>query len=80
MASDGGPVSDLPNWVVDLVNELDEQQNVHPKLLFESGAFEGTQVYDWCPCKALERHVPAEALERARAVAAYRRAEGGASC
>lgn len=60
----------LPNWVIDLVNELDDQRDVHPKLLFESGAFEGTRVYSWCPCKALER-VPAEVLERARAVAVY---------
>jgi hypothetical protein len=70
----GGAVTTLPNWVIDLVNDLDEQREQHPKLLFESGAFEGTQIYDWCPCKALER-VPAEVLTQARAVAAYRRAE-----
>jgi hypothetical protein len=63
---------ELPNWVIDLVNELDEQQELHPKLLFESGAFEGTRQYDWCPCGALKR-VPADVLKQARAVAAYRR-------
>jgi hypothetical protein len=61
----------LPNWVYDLVNQLDEQTS-HPRLLFESGAFEGTAPYDWCPCAALER-VPEDVKERARAIAAYRR-------
>lgn len=65
-------MTELPNWVIDLVNELDEQRELHPKLLFESGAFEGTQTYDWCPCTALKR-VPADVLAQARAVAAYRR-------
>lgn len=65
-------MSDLPNWVYDLVNELDEQQELHPKLLFESGAFEGTKTYDWCPCTALKR-VPDDVLDRARAIAIYRR-------
>lgn len=63
----------LPNWVYDLVNELEEQRNTHPKLLFESGAFQGTRVYDWCPCGAIERHVPATVLDRARVIAGYQR-------
>lgn len=64
---------ELPYWVYDLINELDEQREVHPKLLFESGAFEGTRVYDWCPCKAVERHVPSGVLDRARAIVGYQR-------
>ncbi|PZF98521.1 hypothetical protein [Micromonospora deserti] len=62
----------LPAWVYDLVIELADQEGVHPKLLFESGAFEGTRVYDWCPCKALER-VPADIREQAQAIRSYKR-------
>lgn len=61
----------LPNWVIDLVNQLEEQTS-HPKLLFESGAFVGTARYEWCPCQAYEL-VPADVKDRARAIAAYRR-------
>jgi hypothetical protein len=61
----------LPNWVYDLVNELDEQTD-HPELLFTSGAFEGTAKYEWCPCNALNR-VPGAVKEQARVIAAYRR-------
>ena len=61
----------LPNWVYDLIAELEEQTD-HPELLFTSGAFEGTAKYDWCPCNALNR-VPAEVKDRSRVIAAYRR-------
>lgn len=61
----------LPNWVIDLVNQLEEQTS-HPTLLFESGAFEGTRKYEWCPCQALDL-VPNDVMDRARAIAAYRR-------
>lgn len=43
-----------------------------PDLLFESGAFEGTATYEWCPCDAL-KHVPDPVMESARAIAVYRR-------
>lgn len=62
---------DLPNWVMDLLIDLEDQSAVHPKLLFESGAFTGTRIYDWCPCQALEK-VPANVRANARAIAAYR--------
>lgn len=65
-------MTEYPNWVYDLVASLAEQQDEHPKLLFESGAFEGTRVYGWCPCKALDL-VPTDVQDRARAIAAYRR-------
>ena len=61
----------LPNWVYDLVAELDERTD-HPRLLFTSGGFEGTAQYEWCPCNALNR-VPDEVKDRARVIAAYRR-------
>lgn len=66
-------MGELPNWVYDLVNELEEQRDVHPKPLFESGAFQGTRTYDWCPCGAIERHIPADVLDRAQVIARYRR-------
>jgi hypothetical protein len=62
---------ELPNWVYDLIDQLDEQQS-HPRLLFESGAFEGTKTYDWCPCNAVKL-VPADVLDKARAISEYRR-------
>ncbi len=62
----------LPNWVIDLVNELAEQVETHPRLLFESGAFEGTAPYEWCPCHAYAL-VPKDVRDRAAAIAAYRR-------
>lgn len=62
----------LPNWVVDLVMDLQRESDEHPKLLFESGAFEGTRQYGWCPCDALKL-VPADVQAQAAAVAAYRR-------
>lgn len=61
----------LPNWVYDLVMELQEQESMHPRLLFESGGFEGTRTYDWCPCDALKK-VPSHVKEHAAAIAAYR--------
>lgn len=60
----------LPNWVYDLVAELQERTD-HPTLLFESGGFEGTAQYEWCPCDALNR-VPADVKDRAFVIAAYR--------
>jgi hypothetical protein len=65
-------MADLPNWVYDLVSQLREQQELHPRLLFESGAFEGTKTYDWCPCVALKL-VPADVVEKARVISDYRR-------
>lgn len=59
----------LPTWVYDVVIELLEQQD-HPKLFFTSGAFEGHEQYDWCPCATLVR-VPAEVRREAAAIAAY---------
>lgn len=59
----------LPNWVYDLVIDLDAHTD-HPKLLFTSGGFEGTAQYEWCPCNALNR-VPGEVKDRARVIAAY---------
>ena len=73
-------MSELPNWVYDLVSQLREQQETHPRLLFESGAFEGTKTYDWCPCDALKL-VPEVVLAKATAISEYKRhaeaAEGG---
>jgi hypothetical protein len=64
-------MTELPNWVYDVVMDLQAQQS-HPKLLFTSGGFEGTAKYEWCPCMALG-FVPAEVKAKAAAIAAYRR-------
>jgi hypothetical protein len=62
--------NDLPNWVYDVVRDLVHQEDVHPKLLFTSGGFEGAQPYDWCPCVTLAK-VPAEVREHAKVLLRY---------
>lgn len=60
-----------PAWVYDLVIELMDQEEVHPKLFFTSGAFEGYAQYDWCACMALKK-VPADVMVKAAAIRAYK--------
>jgi hypothetical protein len=62
----------LPNWVLDVVRDLIDQED-HPKLLFTSGGFEGTAQYEWCPCNTLAK-VPAEVVAQARVLNDYLRA------
>ena len=62
-------MSELPTWVWDILRDLAEQKD-HPKLLFESGAFEGTRKYDWCPCATLAK-APTEVVEQARVMNRY---------
>ena len=62
-------MSDLPNWVYDMLRDLAEHED-HPKLLFESGGFTGTRQYDWCPCNALAK-APPEVVEQARVMNRY---------
>ena len=66
-------MSEPAAWVYDLVIELMDQEEVHPKLFFTSGAFEGYAQYDWCACLAL-KHVPKEVLDRAHAIRTYKHA------
>lgn len=65
-------MSELPNWVYDVVMDLLEQEDVHPKLLFQAGGMPEPAQYDWCPCAALHK-VPRNVRVKARAIAAYRR-------
>ncbi len=62
----------LPNWVYDLVMELQEQEGTHPELLYRAGGMTAPAKYDWCPCAALYK-VPPDVREKAAAIAAYRR-------
>jgi len=64
-------VNDLPKWAWDLLMDLVEQEDIHPTLLFESGAFAGTKKYDWCACTALEK-VPSEVRGQAKVLLRYR--------
>lgn len=64
-------MNDLPNWVYDLVADLLDEEDLHPKLYFTSGAFEGYRRYDWCPAKPLAR-VPDEVKTAARVIQGYR--------
>lgn len=64
-------MADLPRWVWDLVADLLDEEDVHPKLYFTSGGFVGYRQYDWCPAKPLER-VPDDVKAHAAVVASYR--------
>ncbi len=63
-------MSALPKWVLDLVMDIQAHTD-HPTLLFESGGFDGTAQYEWCPCNALAL-VPQDIRDQAEAIAAYR--------
>lgn len=65
-------MADLPKWVLDLLADLLDEEELHPTLYFTSGAFEGYARYEWCPNVVLEK-VPAEARAAARVVQSYRR-------
>lgn len=68
-------MTNLPNWVFDIVQGLADQADGHPRLLFESGAFQGTRQYEWCPCQTLAK-VPPEVVAQARVLNAYLRSAG----
>jgi len=67
-------VSNLPNWVLDLVADLLEEEDVHPKYLAEMyDMATGKHIikpYPWCPAKPLQR-VPDDVKLLARTVRAY---------
>jgi hypothetical protein len=60
-------VAELPNWVYDLLIELQHQRDVHPKLFVEGG-----KPADWCPCALLDL-VPTEVRRDAAAIREYLR-------
>jgi hypothetical protein len=69
-------MADLPRWVWDLVADLLDEEDVHPKLCAEifqqpSGSHEMVR-YDWCPSTPLER-VPDDVKAAARVLTEYRR-------
>jgi hypothetical protein len=68
-------MSELPRWVWEIVADLLDQEDEHPKLYFTSGAFEGYRQYDWCPQAVLAK-VPLEVRQGAEAVRSYRRSGG----
>lgn len=66
----------VANWVLDLVADLLEEEDLHPKLYHEAfvtsaGKHEMVR-YDWCPSTPLAR-VPDDVKDAARVVAQYRR-------
>lgn len=63
-------MNDLPNWVYDLVMELEKQREVHPKLYMDTSR--GFVPADWCSCALLEM-VPPEVATRAQAIREYLR-------
>lgn len=62
--------SDLPVWVWDILIELEEQRDTHPKLFAYFAGKDEPQRYDWCSCALLDK-VPPEVIEHARAIRDY---------
>lgn len=64
-------MTDLPRWVWDLLADLLDEEDVHPKLYHQPGGANGPVPYDWCLAKPLAG-VPKDVLDHAKAIAAYR--------
>jgi hypothetical protein len=69
-------MTEFPRWAWEIVADLLDQEDEHPKLYFTSGAFEGYRQYDWCPQTVLTK-VPPEVRQAAKAIRSYRRRRGG---
>jgi hypothetical protein len=67
-------VTELPTWVWDMLIELEEQREIHPKLLHQSGLMTKPEPYDWCSCALLDK-VPREVTAQAQAIRAYAQAK-----
>ncbi len=67
-------MTELPNWVYDLLIDLQHQRDVHPAWMFQSGGMAEPAQWDWCQCSALQL-VPLDVQVKAEAIAAYRRKE-----
>lgn len=66
--------SELPIWVWDILIEMEDQRDTHPKLLHQSGLMTKPEPYDWCSCALLDK-VPPEVIEHARAIRDYTQAK-----
>lgn len=66
--------AELPVWVWDMLIELEDQRDTHPKLLFQAGGMAKPERYDWCSCALLDK-VPLEVLDHARAIRDYTQAK-----
>lgn len=68
-------MADLPPWVWDLVADLLDEEDLHPKLFHEAfvtSAGKHKMVrYEWCPSMPLAR-VPDDVKVTARVIASYR--------
>lgn len=67
-------MTELPTWVWDMLIELEDQRETHPKLLHQSGLMTKPEPYDWCSCALLDK-VPREVVAQARAIRAYAQAK-----
>ena len=65
-------MGELPNWVYDVIIELDRWRDEHPKLYAQYGGTRDYQPVDACGCRALD-HVPPDVLARAQAIREYLR-------
>lgn len=68
-------MTSLPKWVYDLLADLIDEEDMHPKLYADlynmaAGKHQMTP-YGWCPKVVLDK-VPADVMVEARAIAQYR--------
>lgn len=65
-------MGELPNWVYDLINEVERQRDVHPALYVQPAGSAGYRRYDWCSCALLDL-VPEDVRRDAAAIREYLR-------
>jgi hypothetical protein len=73
-------MTDLPNWVYDVIIELQRWNDEHPNLYTSTGGTEGYFRTEKCGCEALGM-VPDEVRAEAKVIAEYlRHADGCSGC
>jgi hypothetical protein len=65
-------VSELPNWIYDVIIDLERWRDEHPKLYAQYAGSDEYQTVDQCGCQPLD-HVPPNVLAEAHAIREYLR-------
>lgn len=72
-------MADLPNWVYDLVMDLQRWEDEHPTLYAQYAGSDAFQKVSECGCGALKR-VPADVIDQARTLREYLRQAATCTC
>lgn len=70
--AEGIGMTDLPNWVYDLIIDLERWRDEHPALYAQYAGSDEYRKVEQCGCSPLD-HVPDEVLARARVIREYLR-------